>query len=281
MQHLSVISRVVDAELARIDDAIELTSPVGGRGELEELLCRRLETADSGAKTLDLIGHATADGLLELGSWVIDGSRPVTRAFFRGLADSGVLARLGIVAIRLLGCETAYTDAGRRTLRVIADAAGIPVFGTTAMIYSAHYERTGFRAECAHVLVAAESMTRVERSPIAAEPYRRRLDIEALPVSYRSEHRYAWPRRVASGEHAKRFLALIRRADGAQMPGLLAAPSHEVALPAATPNTYFSIQVLLNAEFVRVYFDERGPGIVFPVSDASSMRLLLETLSAY
>src|SRR5688500_12915901 len=166
MKHLSVISRVVDPELTRIHDAIEHATPVGGRGELEELLCRWLEAPDATAKTLDLIGHATSDGLLVLGTWELDGDRAPVRAFFRHLADQDVLARLGITAVRLLGCETACGDAGRRTLRTLAETLVVPVYGTTAMIYSAHYERAGFRAECAHLLASSDSVAQVSRAPI-------------------------------------------------------------------------------------------------------------------
>ena len=63
------------------------------------------------------------------------------------------------------------------------------------------------------------------------------------------------------------------------MPGLLASPSAEVAMPSARPDLYHRIQVVLDATFVRVYPDgEDRPGIVYPVRESHALAALIESL---
>ena len=58
-----------------------------------------------------------------------------------------------MVAVRLLGCETAVTDSGRRTLRMLARALGRPVFGTLVPLLKSHSNANGFNPAYAHLLV--------------------------------------------------------------------------------------------------------------------------------
>lgn len=284
--HLSVITRHADFELVRIQNIIEHKVLVDGRWDLEEMLGRLTTTRaddDIAPKTLDLIGHSTpGQSLLMLGDWVLDAAAPTVTSFFRGLADNDVLPRLGVHTVRLLGCQTAGTDLGRATICALADILQLEVQGTTQLIYSAHYGVTGFRDDCLHTLVGSSDLRGQPRSPrttITGERYRRVLDIETLPSSPIAKHEAPWPRRVAGNEAARSILRLIRRNDGAQMPGLLATPDCEVALPAMKPNWFHFAQVLLEGEFVRVYPDgNRQAGVLFPVEDPQALRSLVECL---
>jgi len=69
-----------------------------------------------------------------------------------------VLDRLGVAAVRLLGCETAVTDSGRRTVRMLARALGRPVFGTLTPLLKSHSNAGGFDPAYAHLLVEAEAL---------------------------------------------------------------------------------------------------------------------------
>lgn len=282
---LCVITRSADPELGRIQDKIGHKLLVDGRTDLEEVLGRLLDAARDGAhvapKTLDLIGHSTGGAqLLQLGDWVIDHCTATVTAFFRELADQDVLARLGIRAIRLLGCQTADTDHGRATVTCLSDIVGMEVYGTRELIYSAHYDATGFREECAHVLVCASDLRQADREPATlVTRYPRMLDIDALPATPLAALAPAWPRWVANIDVAGRLLQLVRRAEGAHMPGLLASPACEVAMPSARPGRYHVVQVLLDGDFVRVYPDGADqPGVVYPVSDARALLQLVATL---
>jgi hypothetical protein len=236
-------------------------------------------------KTLDLIGHATPGmSLLMLGEWVIDASRPTVASFFRGLADNDVLPRLGIHAVRLIGCQTADTRHARATICTLAELLGVEVYGTTHLVYSAHYDRAGFLESCEHIFVAASDLRAKVAGP-ADEPtlerYPRTLDIEMLPATPLIVREHPWPRRVASFETARALLRLVRRSAGAQMPGLLAAPSCEVALPSTKPNWYHLAQVLLDGAFIRVYPEgDRKPGVVYPVDNPHALRALIDELPA-
>lgn len=278
--HLSLITRDGDSELRWIEQAIAQPVRVTGRAEIEDVL-GRLTYVDTerAPKTVDLIGHSTPDrSLLVLGDWVIDGASPMVLSFFRGLADCDVLPRLGIHAIRLLGCETAVSEAGRSTLIALADILEIEAYGTTQMIGASHYDAAGFRDDMAHVLVSASDLRRAPRLELVkrgGEPYRRVLDIDTLPSSPLAAHP-PYPRRIADLVSARAILQLVRRADGAQMPGLVAAPSCELALPSVKPGWYHRMQVLMDGAFVRVYPDgDDRPGVVFPVDDSKALREIL------
>jgi len=283
--HLSVITRHADYELARIQDVIEHKVLVDGRADLEVMFGYLLAnvTSEPVPKTLDLIGHSTpGQSLLMIGDWVIDAAKPTVTAFFRELADQEVLTRLGVYAIRLLGCQTADTSHARATICTLSEILGVEVHGTRSLIYSAHYNAAGFRVDCEHVMACASDLRPARRELTMreiGERYPRSLDIDALPCAPLLVREQPWPRRVANAAVAHDILRLVRRDAGAQMPGLLAAPSCEIALPAAQPNAYHVAQVLLDGEFVRVYPEgEHQPGVVFPVEDPHALRRLVDEL---
>ncbi|MBA3397955.1 MAG: hypothetical protein H0T89_35350 [Deltaproteobacteria bacterium] len=285
--HLSVITRQADHELARVQDIIAHKVLVDGRSDFEALFGELLTAVARGVhprpKTLDLIGHATpGKSLLQLGGWVIDTASPTVTAFFRELADHDVLPQLGFHAVRLLGCQTADTGQGRSTICTLSNILGLEVFGTTQLIYSAHYDAGGFRDNCHHALVCASDLrSELGEStlPLEMPAYPRVLDVDALPSAPLIVREHPWPRRIATSQAASRILRLIRRNEGAQMPGLLASPSCEIALPAARPNWYHLAQMLLDGDFVRVYPDgDRKPGVVYPITDPHALRALVDEL---
>jgi hypothetical protein len=279
VDHLSLIARPADGELSRIQAIIDGAIQVDGRVEVEEALSRLAVVGNRQPRTLDLIGHSTSDGLVLLGDWMIDARRGSVRAFFRGLVDDELLPRLGITAVRLLGCETATSDVGRATICTLADILGVEVYGTSQMIYAADYDVRGFRDDHEHILVGSCAVREgVPRTAMrrGAPPYPRMLDIETLPASPLTDYQQV-PRRVADMATAERLLQLVRRSGGAQMPGLLAAPLCEIALPASLkPRWYHRIQILLDGDFVRVYPDgDAFPGVVFAVDDPRALRALV------
>jgi hypothetical protein len=124
--------------------------------ELRAVLLRRADHPAS-ARTLDLIGHSTrGHRLLRLGRTAIDMLDPDVALFFTGLAESGLLPRMRITAVRLLGCETGTTDAGLRTMRLLSYALGLPVYGTRTPLLKSHSNAAGFDPAFAHVLVRSD-----------------------------------------------------------------------------------------------------------------------------
>lgn len=279
--HLSLISSSLEGEVATIARKIDHKVMVGGREDFERVLCELLasQTEVPASRSLDLIGHSTGDdSLLRLGSWVVDGRRLVVKAFFRELADHAVFARLGITSVRLLGCETAITSAGRITLRTLAEILGVEVLGSRLMLDASHYAEAGFCAE--HALVAARDVNDCMPVYPVAGSVRRTLDIDALPASPLTAR--AWTVRVADVPAASSLLRLIRRGDGAQMPGLQAVPDSEVCLPSSTkPGWYAVLQIVQEGSFVRVYPEPNGPGVVFPVADPEALLSITRDLPRY
>jgi len=282
--HLAVVTRAADSELARIVTQLEHKVLVDGRSDIERMFGELLALdVPPTPKTLDLIGHSTAGkSLLMIGDFIIDAAKPTVTAFFRELAEQNVLSRLGINALRLLGCLTADTGHARWTICTLADILGIEVYGTRDLIFAAHYDANGFLPERRYLLVSATELKSdgVEPTPLSrGTPYERVLDLDALPTSPLVIEDVPWPLRVASQEHARAFLRLVRRRDGATMPGLLTSPRCEIALPSGQPDNYHRVQVLLDGEFVRVYPDGAdAPGIVYPVDDPYALKCLVDNM---
>jgi hypothetical protein len=113
--------------------------------------------------------------------------------------------------------------------------------------------------------------------PALATPYPRVLDVDMLPAVALGSSPI--PRRIADISQAGQILQLVRRREGAAMPGLLAAPVFELALPAAELGAYHVAHALLEGEFLRFYPDGMtSPGIVFPVEDAAALRRIAASL---
>jgi hypothetical protein len=131
----------------------------GSLPELRQVLERHRADATS-PTTLDLIGHSTRHHhLLRLGGTPIDMLDRGVARFFHALADDTLLERLGVVAVRLLGCETAVTDGGRRTLRMLARTLRLPVYGTLVQLTKSHSTAEGFDPTFAHILVEASALS--------------------------------------------------------------------------------------------------------------------------
>ena len=278
-RHVSIITDSSDPEVASVRATLEHGLVAGGRCDLDAVIGSLLASVEPGApKTLDLIGHTTADKLLRLGDWTIDASNPTVCAFFRELADHDVMARLGVHAVRLLSSLTAQSSVARHTLCTLSDLLGVEVFGTRDLMSAKHFGRNGFSDEHAELIACSSDLRREVIEPRTASwPVvdRRTLDLDALPA-HELEPR-SWPVRIATVETASAVLHLIARHHGAPMPGLLATRPCELALPSATRGRYHHLEILLDHEYVRVYTGDRA-GIVFPVVDPRALEQLVERI---
>ncbi len=277
--HLTITSRQLDHELARLHAVVEHKLLVDGRGELEETLGALLaaRTSPPIPKTLDFVGHATPASLLALGNWVLDRTNPTVTAFFRELADNDVLPRLGVSAVRLLGCGTATTQRARDTIIALTDILELPVLGTTSLVHAGHFGSEGFDPAWSFLLVGATELEAPAVPPAAAPAPA--FDIDRLPAIPLLVNETAWPRYIAPIEDARKVLALIRRNDGAEMPGLLATPIAELAFPALRAGLHHVLQVMLEGQFVRVYPEGGGAGLLYPVKDPSELLSIVQSLT--
>ena len=108
------------------------------------------------ALAVNLVGHSTRDHqLLRLGSTTIDMLDLGVRRFFEAIARRGILRDLDAVCVRLLGCETARSPSGRRTMRLLAAVLDLPVYGTSKRLSRMHNTEFGFDPAFQHVLVEA------------------------------------------------------------------------------------------------------------------------------
>ncbi|WP_437296346.1 hypothetical protein [Sorangium sp. So ce426] len=111
--------------------------------------------AAEGPTTLDLNGHSTPHNLLRFAGVVVDLFQPEVAAFFSGLSESGVLDRLHVSGVRLLGCHTALGPVAQRTLRRLSRTLRRPVWGTVTGLLKSHYDAEGLNPAFRRLLVEA------------------------------------------------------------------------------------------------------------------------------
>lgn len=286
LRALTVVSRGSDPEIARVHGRMKHAVIVDGRGDVEVLFGKLLAVGDRKGprvtRTIDFVGHTTADQqLLQLGDWLLDGSRASVSAFFRELADHDVLQRLGIVAVRLIGSGTARTPAGVTTLHTLSRILSLEVFGTASVMHAAYFAAEGYRHEMRHLLTSATDLRDVQDEryqPVyGASP--RGLDLDALPaLPLDAPAEMAAPLHVVPDAMARDLLQLISRHDPFALPGLLSMPSHELALPSSRPGLYHRLQVVLDTMFVRSYPDPNGPSVMYPIVEPGALRSMIDEM---
>ena len=164
-----VSATVLDVHYGALAEA-ENTTIVKSLRETRHALDAWATRPPAPAMTVDLLGHSTrGHRLLRLGETIIDALDPLVLRFFEELARSRVLAAMNAVSVRLLGCETAVSASGRRTLRLLADVLGLPVYGSRKRLSRFHHTERGFSATFDHLLLeAVPSRLRARRSLIGA-----------------------------------------------------------------------------------------------------------------
>lgn len=126
-------------------------------GELRRALDLYATRSTAPAVTVDLLGHSTRDHqLLRMGGVVLDALELRIRRYFEEIERSQVLDALHAVSLRLLGCETAVSPSGQRTLRMLADILGLPVVGTLVRLGRTHHAEECFNPRFDHVLFPVE-----------------------------------------------------------------------------------------------------------------------------
>ena len=116
----------------------------------EQAACRRGAAI---ALDIDLIGHSTrTHQLLRIGVTAIDTLDLGIRRFFEQLARTGLLGVVNAASLRLLGCETAVSPSGQRTLRTLAAILQLPVYGTRKRLLQSHYSAQGFQPQFRSIL---------------------------------------------------------------------------------------------------------------------------------
>jgi hypothetical protein len=231
---------------SRVDPAASELVLFDDREHFATQLTELARTLPLRERTLDLVGYTGTDKLLVFHGRAMDSRIGRVRAYFRGLADQELLPRLGVTEVRLVGCTTAVGDPARRTLALLSEILGLEVSGTTELVAARDLGPAGF-------------------VPPAPSPWPpgRLLDLDTLasaPVAGARE---------VSLTQARALLALVRRDAGLELPGLLALPHAQLALP-ATDGAFHHLELVLDHEYVR------AGTTVWPVDDPRALRTLLD-----
>jgi hypothetical protein len=110
---------------------------------------------------LDLIAHAL-DGELVFSKWLISPTEEQSASLKRQL-DQGTIDE-----IRLLGCRTGATDAGRASMRHLKNVLGVRIFGTTDLIGARDFGFSGFEND--DVLVEHDDLPQTIARNMAVGP---------------------------------------------------------------------------------------------------------------
>jgi hypothetical protein len=287
--HINVAADPPDGEVARMVDIIAHVEPV----DRLEGLVRMLEelgscppSADKARKrTLDLVGHSDEARLLHLGRSVVDPAQEGVRRLFEQMAADGLLQRLNVTEVRLLGCETAMSFEGQMAIRALTEILGVPVLGTTKLLYAAYFGEEGLRRRYERVLCHAGNLPELthpraewpqDPPPSLAPPFEleivRSVSIDELPI-------VDWPRvrriartdrEAASGVDARPLLDLIEPGSGRVIPRLLAQPRCEVLLMSGGDRVR-RIEILFDFELVRIQLVDTTASAVYRVKDAREL----------
>jgi hypothetical protein len=281
---------VLALAMAKIGDEVLVDGALGDRG-VEGVVKQRLlaGAAQPGGCTLDLIAHA-ANGVLLFGDWSID-------AEDRDQIDPRLLhswAPRKLESIRLLGCNTAVTEAGQKAMRHLAEVFGVPIFGTTVPLFLRDFDAGGLSSRGEFTLRETPALEPVEAqvSDAAVERWfawfdpvkgqdinevfhrlrHETLDEATLAVR-RTPPRYRWSVRRFTAEDRQRLLAqLVAKPELATAPGLLAVPDwqqrdreFEALFPAGTSlegPPFHRATFLFGGRFVRIYPVDTPEGMI-------------------
>jgi hypothetical protein len=287
--HLNITADPPDGEVARMVDILAHGEPVdrleGLTRVLEELASCPPSPDKARSRTLDLIGHSDEARLLHLGSSVVDPRVEGVRRLFEKIAADGLLQRLNITELRLLGCETAMSVDGQTAIRALTEVLGIPVLGTTKLLYAAYFGEDGLRRRYEPVLCHAANLPELAQPlaewprdplPSLAPPFQldiiRSVSIDELPV-------VDWPRvrRIARTDRefagsvdARPLLDLIEPGSGRMLPRLLAQPRCELLLMSGGDRVR-RIEILFDFELVRIQLVDTTARAVYRVKNAREL----------
>ena len=248
-----------------------------------------LEVAQGAAENerpfqLDLIAHAR-DGELHLARWVISQSESASQQLVHGLAP-GTLA-----AVRLLGCFTGQTRAGRAAMRHLKlqlkdrFGDGVKVYGTRNLIGARDFEDEGFKAAHEPLLIEHDQLPADDRETVGDEAAwfsdlekvdvrdltAERLQLEAEADARAQAAKYEAPSRWVverCGPQHGTLEQVLGNRDGDPWadPGLLQLPDFELLFPAPQSNgaaRWFRVTSLFGGSYLRVYPTDYPEGVLF------------------
>jgi hypothetical protein len=271
----NVVSDHDDVEMRAIRCKLVGEQVAGSRQALRDILKNRKAPATS----LDLIGHSTGkECYLMLGGWTIDDT-PFTGQFFQDVRQD--LQRLGVSAVRLLGCSTAITQAGWAVMERIAGVLGdhVPVWGTLRTISAVDFGPAGYDGGN----LASTAGGPPDRAGPIAPPFpgdaRREVPfaIDHLVAEDRATLPEArWPRVPVARERAPELVALVEAPFAWSLPGLLAEPLVELLVATDPPARVRRLHVLLGYEVLRVFAPgHESHGLLYRITEPARLERLL------
>jgi hypothetical protein len=263
---LSVSHDDVDAELTKALSRVEAPVLLHHRAGLERFIRTITACNERGStQVLDLIAHSTAGKhLLDFDGWRIGDDQELLRRFCDRLAQDVDIRRFD--KVRLIGCGTATTIAGRATMDLMERGLGINVEGTTGLVYRDDFGPRGFLGTRLVGSSVVERMsfdgppsTRVQR---AFDPSRlTRLPRDAIRATSRPRlfHPYA-----ALERDAMRWIPDDR---ARLLPGLLTRPRLEIVfeVPGLQAELVLT-EVLFAWTYLRVYPTDVPDGLLYKLT---------------
>jgi len=265
-RRLNVSSTNPDRALQRVQDRVDGEACVSGRIELEQLLAGLLDCSTRiEGRSLDLFAHSAGKARsLILGGWTVSVDDPGLQAFAQMKAT---LKAIGVNRLRLIGCGTATTPGGQKTMSFLASALDLPVFGAiTDEIFQQDFDASGFIADrklrdhtsAPRARPEAFSWPRGEAiGPMRFDALQGELVRPARPAP--------WPRMFSDLERSRTLFDHLDAENGRSLPGLLTQPIAEILVPAEADGLVHRIEILLDWQLVRVYPVGNPDGAVYRI----------------
>jgi hypothetical protein len=279
----SVSGRVMDRVIEDVQDKLSpfLTLVDGWQGVVK--LLAALERSDPEVDYLDLIGHSNGNNLLELGNWVVGKNPTELEAFCKEAQPH--LKRLGIRAVRLVGCDTAEGVVAKAVLNGLEQGLKIAVYGTGSLIDAEHFSYRMCISE--NFKPASQVSGVVGASPpsrsaqIAFRRLRSAMDPGVFDVTSADPRPPKVGDYILSPADFARLRAQFKHRDAGawRMPGLLRKPSFVLIAPDVNGQPRYPVEVFFDGELVRLSRDLE-PDLYYVPRDLPKFQRLIAKIRA-
>jgi len=186
-------------------------------------------------------------------------------------SGGGTLKALGIEKVRLLGCRTACSDAGRQTMVTLSNALHMPVFGTNDVLSRDDFTPGHFDETHAGKLISSDNvMSAPPCAPSLLPPNAPAVLGLSLGMTHafsgKALEKLAARRTVLrpltdSETHQIHDLTLPQ---GRSLPGLLTLPSwqYHILIDQSVPDQFHLLQILFDWHMVGVFSEKLVPHAV-------------------
>ncbi len=247
--------------------------------QLEDTIVAAFQCLNGRHSMIDLVAHSTSvDQLLKFGEWTMAADDRLI-SFCERIKDRTTVAQRANTGLRLIGCATADSSAGKMAISTLEKRLGIAVFGTTTNVLLRNFSEDGYAGE---FLQRANTAQSLRVAPLWALP----AELEAPP---REPDAYLPPPSgLGNATRIEAFLKnlfakVVRTKISYEAPGLLLEPLAKVLMPLILPQGQPSgdglkMDVLFDWRLLRIWPMKGGQATIYPIADPHAAEAQIRAL---